>query len=71
MFMRLSCIFCFIVTLFVCVCGGAYALTGFDLLNFICAGSQAAVNAVLAAGGVCALFLAYALIILKPFRGLK
>ncbi len=71
MFMRLSCIFCFIVTLFICLCEGTRALTGFDLLSFICAGNAAAINSVLAAGGVCALFLCYALIVLRPFRGLR
>lgn len=71
MCMRLSCIFCSAITLFICLCGGVRALTGFDLLGFVCLFNDVARDAVLAAGGVCALFLVYALIALKPFRGLK
>ncbi len=70
-YMRLSCITCSAILIILGICGGVYALTGFDLLSFICFNSATAVRAVLAAGGVCALFLGYALAVLRPYKGLK
>ncbi len=69
--MRLSCIICSVILIFIGICGGVEALTEFDLLNYLCMGNAAAVSAVLAAGGASALFLAYALAVLRPYRGLK
>lgn len=69
--MRLSCIICSAVLIALGICGGALALTGFDLLAFICLGNAVAVRSAQAAGGACALFLIYALAVLRPYRGLK
>lgn len=71
MFMRLSCIFCSVLLIFLGICGGIYALSGADALSFICMGNGIAVRSLLAAGGVCALFLCFALAVLKPYKGLK
>ncbi len=69
--MRLSCIVCSVMLIVLGICGGIYALTGFDVLLALCFENLIAARAVLGAGGVCALFLAFALARLKPYRGLK
>ena len=70
-YMRLSCIICSAILITLGICGDGYALTGFDMLAFICFDNLTAVRSVEAAGGVCALFLAYALAVLRPYKGLK
>ena len=69
--MRLSCIICSVILIILGICGGVWAIFGFDLLNFLCLGNLTAVRCAAAAGGVSALFLIYALLVLKPYRGLK
>ena len=56
--MKLSCMICSFVLIALGICGGVYALTGFDLLLFLCFGSRAAARAAMGAGGVCGLFSA-------------
>lgn len=70
-FMRLSATACLAELIFLGVCGGVYAFTGFNLLKFICFGNITAVRVLLGTGFVSALFCLYALIAFKPFRGLK
>lgn len=71
MFMRLSCIFCTFILIFLGICGGIYGLFGVDALSFICMGNAVAVRTLAAVGGVCALFLFYAVAVLRPYKGLK
>ncbi|MCD8372669.1 MAG: hypothetical protein LUD27_05145 [Clostridia bacterium] len=69
--MRLSCIVCDILLIFLGLCGGVYAFTGFNLLWFLCFYNQIAARALLACGFVAALFNIYSLIAFRPYRGLK
>ena len=69
--MRLSCIICESILIALCVCGAVYAFTGFDLLGFLCFNNVTVCRCALSAGGVAALFTLYALIVFRPFRGLK
>lgn len=69
--MRLTCIICTLLLVFTALCGAAYAFTGFNALLLFCFGNATALRAVLAVNGVAGLFLIYALIVFKPFKGLK
>lgn len=69
--MRLSCIACLLNLVILGICGGVYAFAGFDLLLFLCFGSLTAVRVVLGIGFVSAIFCLYALLVFRPFRGLK
>jgi uncharacterized membrane protein YuzA (DUF378 family) len=69
--MRLSCILCCAYLIVLGICGGIYAFTRFDLLLFLCMGSTLAVRIFLGIAGIAALFMVYALAVLRPFRGLK
>lgn len=69
--MRLSATVCLLDLIFLCLCGGVYAFTGFNLLKFICFGNITAVRVLLGTGFVSAVFCLYALIAFRPFRGLK
>ncbi|MCD7728366.1 MAG: hypothetical protein LUI60_00410 [Clostridia bacterium] len=69
--MRLSAIVCNAILIFICLCGGVYAFSGFNLLAFLCLGNITAVRTVLACGFVAALFDIYALIAFRPYRGIK
>lgn len=69
--MRFTCLLCVGILIALGICGGVYAFTGFNLLYFICFENAVACRCVLSAGGVSALFTVYALIIFKPFKGLK
>ncbi len=69
--MRLTCILCTLNLIILAMCGGVYAFTGFNLLLFINFGSVTAMRAFLAICAVSALFEIYALLVLKPFKGLK
>ena len=70
-YMRLSCIICSVILIILGICGGVYAIFGFDLLVFICFYNDLAARTLTALGGVAALFLIYALSVLKPYKGLK
>lgn len=69
--MRLSATICLLNLVFLGVCGGVYAFSGFNLLYFLCFENVTAMRAVLGICFVSALFSLYALIAFKPFKGLK
>ena len=69
--MRLSCTLCAFNLITLGIVGGVYAFFGFDLLSFLCFGNITAVKITLAVDFVSALFLLYAVLVLKPFKGLK
>ncbi len=69
--MRLSCYLCLFLLVFLGICGGVYAFSGFDLLLFLCFHSAAVYRSALATGLVAALFTVYAAVVFKPFKGLK
>lgn len=69
--MRLTCILCTLNLIVLALCGGVYAFTGFDLLLFLSFGNAAAMRSFLGVCAVSALFVLYALLVLKPFKGLK
>jgi phage shock protein PspC (stress-responsive transcriptional regulator) len=52
------------------ICGGVAALFGIDLLRLVTLENVTAMRCVLAVNGVSALFLIFALIAFKPFKGL-
>lgn len=53
------------------ICGGVFAFSGFNLLYFLCFNNLTVTRCFLAVASVAALFEIYALIVFKPFRGLK
>lgn len=69
--MKLTCYFCVANLVILGICGGIYALSGFDLISFLSFGSTLAYRIFLAICGVSALFCIYSLIVFKPFKGLK
>ena len=69
--MRLSCNLCILILIFLGICGGVYAFSGFDLLLFLCFYSTPVYRSILAIGLVAALFTVYALLVFRPFKGLK
>ena len=69
--MKMTCYFCVANLVILGIFGGVYALSGFDLLNFVCFGNVLAYRSFLAICGVSALFTIYSLIAFKPFKGLK
>ena len=69
--MRISCILSSAILIILGICGGVWAISGFNLLYFICFYNITIARCVLAAGGVCALFLVFAIVQFRPFYGLK
>ncbi len=69
--MKFTCYLCVALLILSAVCGGVYAFSGFNLLLFLCANSETVYRAALAVTAVAALFTVYALIVFKPFKGLK
>lgn len=69
--MRLSCNLCTLLLIFLGICWGVYALFSFNLLLFLCFGSDLIYRSFLAVCGVAALFNLYSLIVFKPYKGLK
>ena len=69
--MKLTCYFCVANLIALGIFGGVFALTGFNLLEFLCFGNELAYRSFLAICGVSALFSVYSLIAFKPFKGLK
>lgn len=69
--MRLSCNLCTLLLVALGIFAGVAALSGFDLLLFLCLGSPVVYRSFLAVCGVAALFNLYALLIFRPYRGLK
>ena len=69
--MRFSCNLCIFILIFLAICGGVAAFSGFNLLLFLCFYNTAIYRSILAIGFVSALFTVYALLVFKPFKGLK
>lgn len=69
--MRLTCILCTLNLIILGICGGVYAFTGFNLLLFLSFYNPTAMRIFLAITSVAALFVIYALLAFKPFKGLK
>ncbi len=69
--MKMTCYFCVANLVILGICGGVYALSGFDLISFLTFGSEVAYRSFFAICGVSALFTIYSLIAFKPFKGLK
>lgn len=69
--MRLSCNLCVIILIFLGICGGVLAFSGFNLLLFLCFYNYVIYRSILAIGLVAAVFTVYAMLVFKPFRGLK
>ena len=69
--MRISAAACAVNLIILGICGGVYAFSGFNLLLFLCFYSITADRAVLGICFVSALFMLYAFIAFRPFRGLK
>ena len=62
---------CILILVFLGICGGVLAFTGFNLLLFLSFNNYYIYRSILAVGLVSALFTVYALLIFKPFKGLK
>ena len=69
--MRLTCNLCILILVFLGICGGVFAFSGFNLLLFLCFYSAMIYRIILAIGLVSALFTVYSLLVFKPFKGLK
>ena len=69
--MRLTCTICTLNLIILGICGGVFAFSGFNLLLFLCFYNFTAMRCVLAVGFVSALFIIYALLVFKPYKGLK
>ena len=69
--MRLTCIICTLNLIILGICGGVFAFSGFNLLFAMCFYNLTAMRCFLAVASVSALFEVYALLVFKPFKGLK
>lgn len=69
--MKLTCVCCAVNLIALGIFAAVYAFSGFDLLLFLCFNFQAAKLSFFAVCGVSALFMIYALLVFKPFKGLK
>lgn len=69
--MRLSCNLCILILVFLGICGGVFAFSGFNLLLFLSFYNYTVYRSVLAIGFVSALFTIYALLVFRPFKCLK
>lgn len=69
--MRLTCILCTVILVILGICGGVYAFSGFNLLLFACFYNAVAMRCFLAISFVSALFVIYAMLVFKPYKGLK
>ena len=69
--MKLSCMLCSFVLIALGICGGVYALTGFDLLAAVTFGNPIAYRALLSLAGGGALWLLFWLIAFRPTRQLR
>lgn len=59
------------ILIFLGICASVYALGGFDLLLFLCAGNFYVYRALLSLGGVAALWLLFGLFAFRPTRFLS
>ncbi len=69
--MRLTCTICTVNLIILGICGGVYAFSGFNLLLFISFYNVTAMRCLLAVDLISALFVIYAMLVFKPYKGLK
>lgn len=69
--MKLTCYLCASNLVILGICAAVFAFTGFDIPRFLSFGIPSVYRGFYAVCGVSALFLIYALIVFKPFKGLK
>ena len=69
--MKLTCYLCLSYLIVTGICGGIFAISGFNALYYLCFKMDLAYRSLLAVNGVAALFMIYSAIIFKPFKGLK
>ena len=69
--MRLTCILCTVNLIILGICGGVYAFSGYNILPLLFFGNIVAMRSFLAICSVSAIFVIYALIVFRPFKGLK
>ena len=69
--MRLTCIMCTVNLIILALLGGVYAFTGYNLLLLFCFNNVIAMRSFLAVCAVSGLFIIYAMLVFKPFKGLK
>lgn len=69
--MRLTCYLCILILVALGICGGVFAFSGVDILYFACFKNPVIHKSVLAVGFAAAIFSVYALVVFKPFKGLK
>jgi len=69
--MKLTCYLCVANLVILGIFGAVFAFSGFDILLFLSFGNPVVYKSFLAVCGVSALFSIYAMIIFKPFKGLK
>lgn len=69
--MKLTCYLCAANLVILGICAAVFAFTGFNIPLFLSFGMPSIYRGFYAVCGVSALFLIYALIVFKPFKGLK
>lgn len=69
--MKLTTVLCCSYLILFGIAAGVFALTGFDLLQFICLGNATVYRAALSLTGVCALWLLFWLIAFRPQKYLN
>lgn len=69
--MKMTCYLCAVNLVILGICAAVFAFSGFDLIAFLSFGKPMIYNVFYAVCGVSALFLIYAMIVFKPFKGLK
>jgi len=69
--MKATCYICVANLIILGICGGIFAFSGFNILEFLSFGNQFFYRSFLAVCAVSSLFTVYALIAFKPFKGLK
>lgn len=69
--MKISAYICIIYLIISGICGGVFALFGFNLLYFICFYNFTAYRVALGFALVSALYTAYVLIAFRPLRGMR
>lgn len=67
----MTCYLCATNLVILGICAAVFAFSGFDLIAFLALGKPIIYNVFYGICGVSALFLIYAMIVFKPFKGLK
>lgn len=69
--MKATCILSLIILIFIGLCFGAFALSGFNLLLFFCFYNVIAYRIALAAGGAASAWLIFWAVAFKPFDNVR